>query len=226
MLSANVNKITLNKYLPFIVALFIVFGVSSFFNLYLGLELDTLKDHLRIVLGLIEQWLVVAVLILLIFYWEHRPLSSIGFKKISKPDIFWGFIVLVIGCTSFLITGPLVSSLNLVSQSSEISGVLSVPLGLRILMVLTAGITEEIIFRGYLIERLNSFTRRLFISAVISFFAFTIFHIPFWGIGATIQVGVWAIPVTILYVRRRNLTICILVHILTNATVLVPLLFN
>ncbi|MEM4290456.1 MAG: CPBP family intramembrane glutamic endopeptidase, partial [Nitrososphaerota archaeon] len=91
-----------------------------------------------------------------------------------------------------------------------------VPIALRIAVVITAGITEEILFRGYPIERLNSLTGRLGLSALIAYVVFVLPHIPFWGLGGTIQIGVWSI-VTILYIKRRNLPACILMHILNDA---------
>jgi len=93
-----------------------------------------------------------------------------------------------------------------------------------LLMIFTASITEEIMFRGYIIERLNSLTNHLYLAATISYFIFVLYHIPFWGIGGAIQVGIWAIPITILYVHTKNLTSCFIVHILTNATILLPLI--
>lgn len=211
---------------PIAVGLFVALILNFILNIYLGWNSDNLDDQSNLIIGLVIQWIIVGILFILIFFWEKKSWDSIGIRKISKTDVFWGFVVLIIGYMSYLITDPLVRSLNLVSQSSEISGFIIIPLGLRIFMVLTAGITEEIIFRGYLIERTNYLTRNLILSAGISYFIFVVYHFPFWGVAGLIQIGVWAIPITVLYVRTRNLTTCILVHILTDAVILVPMLMG
>jgi membrane protease YdiL (CAAX protease family) len=159
-------------------------------------------------------------------FWEKKSLDSIGIKKITKTDIIWGFVVLIILVLLSFATEPLVKFLNLQSQNIEIAHVLMLPYILRIFLVMTAGITEEIIFRGYLIERINFLTNHLLFSAIISYLAFIIFHIPFWGIGGAIQIAVWAIPITILYVRRRNLTTCIIIHLLYDGAILIPMLYG
>ena len=93
-------------------------------------------------------------------------------------------------------------------------------------MVLTAGITEEIIFRGYLIEKVNILTNHLIFSAILSYIFFIIFHIPFWGVGGAIQISFWAIPITILYAKRRNLTTCIVVHLVYDGAILLLTFFS
>jgi membrane protease YdiL (CAAX protease family) len=52
-------------------------------------------------------------------------------------------------------------------------------------------------------------------------------HLRFWSLGGLIQVGVWSLVITSLYVWRRNLPACMLMHTLndTFTLVLVPLLF-
>ena len=59
--------------------------------------------------------------------------------------------------------------------------------------------------------------------AVIAFF---IMHLSFWGLGGLIQIGVWSLVVTGLYVWRRNLAACMLMHFMndTFAIVVVPML--
>lgn len=132
----------------------------------------------------------------------------------------------IIGAPTFILTAPLVSALGLGTTSAGILELAQMSIALRIGIVLTAGITEEIMFRGYPIERINSLTEgRLGISALIAYVVFVLLHIPFWGLGGTLQIGVWNLVITILYVKRRNLPACMLMHILNDAYafILLPL---
>jgi membrane protease YdiL (CAAX protease family) len=102
-----------------------------------------------------------------------------------------------------------------------------VPIWLRILLAFRAGFMEEILCRGYPIERLNRLAGRIWPGALISLFIFTILHLPGSGLGSTVGV---VLPVgailTELYVWKRNLTLNIAVHFLVDllALVLLPLL--
>jgi membrane protease YdiL (CAAX protease family) len=91
------------------------------------------------------------------------------------------------------------------------------PPSLRVAIVITAGVTEEVLYRGYPIERLFAITGSLGLSASIPYILFVVIHIPVWGVGGSIQIGVWALIVTYLYVKGRNLCSCMLMHILNDA---------
>ncbi|MBC7334856.1 MAG: CPBP family intramembrane metalloprotease, partial [Clostridia bacterium] len=129
----------------------------------------------------------------------------------------WAVVGFVVGAFSFILTSPLVNALGLGTTSRGIIQLAQTPIALRVVIIITAGITEEILFRGYPIERLTEMTGRIGWGAGIAYIMFVLLHIPFWGIGGTIQIGVWSLVVTLLYVRRRNLPACMLMHILNDA---------
>jgi uncharacterized protein len=83
-------------------------------------------------------------------------------------------------------------------------------------VIATAGITEEILFRGYLLERLGRLAGRGAVGVLGSLVAFGLVHLPAWGPGASIHITTWAAVVTGLYVWRRNLVACMLVHLLND----------
>lgn len=99
---------------------------------------------------------------------------------------------------------------------------------MTILIALTAGVTEELLFRGYAIERLSEISGSTTIGACAAYVIFVGLHAPFWGIGGTLQIGVWSLLVTWLYVRRRTLVPCIVMHVLNDlfAFVLMPFLMT
>jgi len=97
------------------------------------------------------------------------------------------------------------------------------PIWLRILLAFRAGFVEEILYRGYPIERLNLLTGRIWPGAVFCIIIHTVIHLP---MGLWNTVGV-VFPITViltwLYVWKRNLTLNITVHFLTDFLVLVLL---
>lgn len=221
------STIVKKRYLPSIVGLFVALGLPFTFSLYLGTVRDHLEDHARVIQALAREWGIVIILLLLIVFWERQSLSSIGIRRMSWQDALWALGGFLLGAVSFIITGPIVGMLGLGTTASGITVLAQTPVALRVAIVLTAGVTEEILFRGYPIERLYRLTGRLGLSAGIAYLAFTALHIPFWGLGGTIQIGVWSLIVTALYVWRRNLLACMLMHILNDAYafILLPSLF-
>jgi len=166
---------------------------------------------------LLGDWVFALGLLALVRYWERLPLSSIGLRRPSGRDLLWGVVGFVLGAITFVFTGPLVQALNLETTTPGIAKLATLPVWFRLLIVITAGVTEEVLFRGYPIERLAAWTGRIGLGALIAYAVFVILHIPFWGLGGTLQIGVWAIVVTVLYVRLRNLWPCILMHVLNDA---------
>jgi len=91
-----------------------------------------------------------------------------------------------------------------------------------LLSVLTAGITEEILFRGYPLERLHEITGNKWISGVISLIFFVAIHATGWNIAHIIGVVIpLGIILTGLYFWQRNLLFVMIVHVFID----LPLVF-
>ncbi|RME84314.1 MAG: CPBP family intramembrane metalloprotease [Caldilineae bacterium] len=213
---------------PIFVGLVIALVLPFIFSYYLGSVREHVDEADKVVGALAREWGITFLLLLLIWKWERRPLRSIGVGRMNRGDVMAALGGFVLGALAFAITTPLVSSLGLGSTGAGIAQLARVPVPLRLLIVLTAGVTEEILFRGYPIERMAELTGRLITGAGIAYIAFVLLHIPFWGAGGTIQIGTWSLIVTALYVWRRNLPACILMHILNDAYafILLPALFG
>lgn len=86
----------------------------------------------------------------------------------------------------------------------------------RILAGLIAGISEEVIYRGFLVIFLNSFFHNLFISSIISLFLFLIVHIPIWGILSAIQISIWSIMFYLYFAKTNDILALIIAHSLND----------
>jgi membrane protease YdiL (CAAX protease family) len=101
----------------------------------------------------------------------------------------------------------------------------AVPFGVRLSLVLTAGICEEAIFRGFLIEQLRDWTGSIGVAAWTSLVLFSLPHAWFYGFTLALLIPallggslIW------LYVLRRNLPVCMLMHAMVDgySLLLVP----
>lgn len=206
------------------VALLLPFILTSLF----GGRNEVSWTSSRVIVTIAQEWGVTLILSGIVIHWERRTLASIGLARVTWRNALWGVIGFIAGTFVFVFTAPLMDALGLGTTSAGIEQLAQTPIWLRVALVITAGITEEIIARGYLIERFTEITGRVTWGAVIAYLAFVLLHTPFWGLGGTIQIGVWSLIVTGLYVWRRSLPACIVMHTLNDAYafILLPALFT
>jgi len=95
------------------------------------------------------------------------------------------------------------------------------PLWLRIVAVITAGVVEESLFRGYAMERLATLTGSYGWAGLISLVVFGLVHLPFWGPGILFSALFGGSVFTLLYLWRRDLWACIIAHTVTDAFALI-----
>jgi membrane protease YdiL (CAAX protease family) len=103
----------------------------------------------------------------------------------------------------------------------------AVPLSLRVAIVLTAAFCEEFMYRGFGIEELTLLTRSRWLAGILSLVFFTLAHAGLYGFSAALVIpGVTGAVLTLLYLWRRNLFSCILMHTLIDGlfVVLIPAL--
>jgi len=94
--------------------------------------------------------------------------------------------------------------------------VIAMPIWLQLFVALSAGFTEETLFRGYAIERMTELTRNRWLGALIPVFVFGAVHAPFWGIGHAVVAGATGLWLTLIYLRTRNLWTVIIAHALLD----------
>jgi len=92
------------------------------------------------------------------------------------------------------------------------------------IVILRAGFIEELYYRGYLIERLQTLTGSRFVAAGLSLFVFAICHYEQGWAGITIALLTGAV-LTGVYMYKRNLWITFITHFLVDfiPNILVPL---
>jgi membrane protease YdiL (CAAX protease family) len=171
-------------------------------------------------------WAMALVVLAVVLCWERQPLRSIGFRRLTMKE---GLLSLSLGMLLFVLVPALgIFMERVVGISTSTMGVVAAlakyPIWLRAILAARAGFVEEILYRGYPIERLNRLTGRIWPGALISLIIFTVVHLPPLGLGTTVgMVLPIGVILTGLYVWKRNLTLNITVHFLIDFLVLVLL---
>jgi uncharacterized protein len=157
-------------------------------------------------------WGLAALLILLVRYGERLPLSSIGLGVAPwRQSLRQGCMLTgLCGITAWIVVhftgyghGP---------GSAEDN---KVPIWLYTLMVIRAGVVEELFFRGYAIERLEAIGCGRILSATIPLAIFAATH---WTGGVPNVIIAFALGgvVTLFYLWRRDLVANMIGHGLSD----------
>jgi membrane protease YdiL (CAAX protease family) len=162
-------------------------------------------------------WAVVAFVLGYVVFVERRPLSSIGFRALRKFDVLAALAVAVAMVAGLAAIYYLVFPLIGFNESAKLNRVLATPLWWRVISVVRGGVSEEVLFRGYGIERLHEITGNRQLAAWISGIAFAAAHVGPWGWGHLLLAGYGAVLLTALYFWRGNLWANILAHTLVDA---------
>ncbi|XVH33310.1 lysostaphin resistance A-like protein (plasmid) [Haloferacaceae archaeon DSL9] len=165
------------------------------------------------------NWVAVGLLLCYIFRIEGRGLSSIQLTRPNRKDVFWA---VVFGITGIVLQMVLSTVLNPPPGNTELLLTYSLPV--IVALILTTATTEEILFRGYVIERLEELTGRLWLAVGCSLVVFLIPHVEFFGPTWLITNGMNVVLLYVLYVWRRNLVACMIMHLLGNSLLLIPAL--
>lgn len=154
---------------------------------------------------------------------EKLPLTTLGWKPLSWK---WAFAAIGLGVLLSLFVPVFTLLVNAFFPPSDKGTITQVTSDfswwILLLSVLTAGVTEEILFRGYSLERLHEITGKKWISGLISLMFFVAIHATGWSIAHIIGVVIpLGIILTGLYFWQRNLLFVMIVHVVID----LPLVF-
>src|SRR5262245_13602917 len=161
-------------------------------------------------------WAVVGFLLAYVRIVERRPLSSLGFRALTRVDVVVAFaaaLAMVAGlATIYFVLFPWLG----IGENQKIGVLLATPLWWRIISVVRAAVGEEVLFRGYAMERLEGLTGSRTVAAAVSCVVFAMAHVGPWGWGHLLIAGLGGAMLTTLYLWRRNLWVNIISHAIVD----------
>lgn len=164
-------------------------------------------------------WAFAAIILLWLRLAERLPFHSIGFRRPTWKTFAFGiatFVVLIaILVLEYAVLVPLLH-IHGDRTAAVRQSILNTPLWYRVISVLRAAVVEEILFRGYLIEKVRQLTGSTLLAVIVSVAAFTYAHLAGWGIVHLIPVAAGGIVLALLYVWRRDLPSNMLAHFLVD----------
>jgi uncharacterized protein len=170
-------------------------------------RLTLVRDDLRTIL---IDWAVTLLVALYAFGFEHRTWGDLSLRKIIPRDALAMAAAIAAGSVLAGIAGRFVRMPATFPQDSQFA---ALPITLRLALVCTAGFCEEFLYRGFAIEEIGALTGSRWLGAGISLLAFTLGHVGSYGRSSALVIPlVLGAALTLLYMWRRNLPVCMLMH--------------
>ena len=167
--------------------------------------------------NMIALW-ILAIVVLLAWSYADRPVGMIGFTPLTGKPAFISLSVVIV-----VIAIVIIAYRALLQKDNRYQWIF-VPellprskgeLNLFLLLSITAGITEEILYRGYLMWYLSQLGNSTFV-VLVSTLLFTIAH-AYQGIKAMVVIFPIGLVFGILYAYSGSLLAPILLHIAINS---------
>ena len=158
------------------------------------------------------NWVCAIALLFIIRLGERLPFRSVGIGRATiKSSLAWGGIIAVV-CG---VLGFAIAALTHYNGGSSGAALAKLPLWLTTLIVLRAGVLEELFYRGYAIERLVGLGLNRFWAGLIPLLIFGVAH---WTGGwANIVIAlVLGAALTFFYLWRRDLVANMIGHFLVD----------
>jgi uncharacterized protein len=172
----------------------------------------------QIWVALSGEWLA---LVLLLALWLPR-VERVGLGSIGVTQFRWSYLWM--GAGAWVVTFAAVAGVQLLQQAigqETIRGLqptlATYPWPVLIALFLTGTVLEEVVYRGYLIERLIVLTDNRWLAGLVSWAAFTLVHLRFFGLGATIDVALVSAALVLLYLKTRSLWPAMMFHGINDA---------
>lgn len=165
-------------------------------------------------------WCCAVIILLWLTLVERLPLSSIGFRRLGWKGVGFGIlgaiVLTAIQVIQFAVIIPMFH-LNTAAIIARIQAIMQTPYWYRVQLVLRAAFTEEILFRGYLIEKVRQIFKSTALAVAVSVAAFTYAHLGGWGPVQLIAVSGGGLVFALLYVWKKDLPSNMLAHFLADA---------
>jgi membrane protease YdiL (CAAX protease family) len=158
------------------------------------------------------------VVLAIVVGWERMPLASIGLRA---PDWKTAASGIALAAAFVFAIGPF--ALRVVSWSGLpgfagpfAANLGSMPRWYLVMAAVIGGTVEELLYRGYAVERLAALTSSYAVAGAMVVVAFSLAHLPFWGPGPSLSTLITGAVLTAFYIWRRDVLANAIAHALTG----------
>ncbi len=167
---------------------------------------------------------ILTCLVAFVLLAEQKSFISIGLGPISRSNVLWGLAGGAAGILAFPVCMVVLRIFRVpVAPPGDTNGFMSLSLWVRLLILITAAVTEEVLYRGYPITTLQAVGGSLTFAILLPLAVFVIVHLPGWGWSHLVFVTAAGGVLTLLFVLKGSLWSNIIAHAVIDAVPLVIL---
>jgi membrane protease YdiL (CAAX protease family) len=195
----------------------LILGLLIFFDFWLGRLQMAYYDKL-----FYSRFIYWGILVVVLFYAlkiERQPLllwkeenNTIGFFLLSVLLLYLSSI----GAAIFSAATVLLHMHENDAMMKKITAVITGHQAMIFFIALTAGVTEEVIFRGYLLTRLSQWFKNNVAAVIVSSLLFAALHYKYGSTRELIFTFLIGVIFSIYYIKYRNIKAIILTHFLID----------
>jgi membrane protease YdiL (CAAX protease family) len=171
------------------------------------------KESARLAISLACKWIAAAAVVAVVVLAEKRSIQHLGIRRCS---LRW--LLLAAACA------PVVTVINVVAASAAphsketLFSLAHLSVLAKLALIITAGVTEELVHRGFLLERLLEVVRHPAVAVAASAAVFAASHVPAWGVSFGLVGAVPAgVVFGVVYWRTRSIAVTGTLHVLVDA---------
>ena len=205
---------------------FLLAIISPIYQFFTPLETTSTIDEITLVFFSLILAIVIFIIIPLIWYFLVNKLnfkavlSRIKLRKDGMDmAVLWGIISMIAMFVIMFVIGIILTfygaNLEESSNITDLEQIFSLPS--IFFIVIFQPIGEEIFFRGFLLEKINSMVGRE-TAIVVTSVLFGIAHLTYGNIYPAIMTGILGLILAYMVVKTKNLTTAIVAHIFFNVT--------
>jgi membrane protease YdiL (CAAX protease family) len=165
----------------------------------------------------------VALAVVLIVRWgERRGLSTVGVRAPRLDSLAWAVLLTV--ANIFVVAPMMQATMSLLGShgfAATVREIARLPVWYRVAIIVVDATIEELLYRGYALDRLAVVLRSQAAAVVLSSAIFAYAHAPLWGVGVATALLLPALLAGTFYLWRRDLSTMIAAHIATDLVGLV-----
>ena len=146
-----------------------------------------------------------------------QTFEDFGIRRLRLATLGWGFLCFLVSAILSALTLFAFARFGIGQDKATLMALASRPAPIILLIAAVAGIAEEIIFRSVLITELEAATGMRWLAAIVSLAIFALAHVGGWGPSQIIFAAVPGLVLTLFFLWKRDLWICVIAHFLTDA---------
>ena len=199
-------------------ALMMLLYFLPYLLLYAGVDYFVVTNYKELILHEIYAWLVPGVLYVYVVKVEKQTFLPLGEREYGAKWYFLNLLKLFFMCYGISVLVYVVVKLTEApTQSPVMENMTALFKNHRwmVMMVsLRAGVTEEIIFRGYVFVRLEKYFSRPWIPILVSALLFSLLHAAYGTLSQVLFPFLFGLLFAWHYYKYRNIKLLIILHFL------------